>query len=116
MRQYLNGSRARINPQHIVAHVIGHIHASGAIEPDTVPHAVIGQRDKHLRLAGRRGAADGLLLGEIDRENIPRPITSRSLDPSGKGIGRRQGRSQIEFFIGDQRVTSHGQQRCCECD
>ena len=52
MRQYLNGSRARINPQHIVAHVIGHIHASGAIEPDTVPHAVIGQRDKHLRLAG----------------------------------------------------------------
>ena len=96
MHQHFNGPRGRVNAQHIVPHVISHVHAPGAIKPNAIPHAVLGQGDKYFRLTGRRRAANGLLLGKIDRVNVTGPVTSRPLNAGGKGICRRQWRGDIE--------------------
>ena len=76
--------------------VIGHIHFAFTIKPNTIANACARQRDEHLRHAGRRDAADGVLSLEIDGENVAFQITGWALDAGGKGVGDGERRRRVQ--------------------
>ncbi|MNV55892.1 hypothetical protein D3C71_1481430 [compost metagenome] len=84
VREHADRARCRIDPQDVVARVVGHEHRAVRAEADAVADAAFGQGDEQCGSAVGIDAADGAVLADID--DIQRAVRTggRAFDAGGE--------------------------------
>src|SRR5262249_7279740 len=78
--------RLPVDGHHVVADVVRDVHRAIGAEDDAVAGALAGQRHPDFAFAFRRDPADGLLLGEVDHEDVALGVAGRALDPGREAL------------------------------